>query len=173
MKDYQDIIDMDINNEIIYDENYYGKPVKYMTDCAKRITTKNYRGKTKIIDKELQYNSVVRSLLLGRTSPTPTPKYYQPHRLGGSTIKPQDVGQAVRGGKVLSVNQLGRRIGGRLVMIVADGGQRTQHQAKPERTQLEKRECMGGQGKGGVPGGLSEGGDRGYEAIIVERNSSI
>ena len=42
MKDFQEVIDTDINNEIIYDEIYDGKTVKDMTDRKTYITDENY-----------------------------------------------------------------------------------------------------------------------------------
>ena len=37
MKDFQEVIYTDLNDEIIYDEIYDREPVKYMTDRATRI----------------------------------------------------------------------------------------------------------------------------------------
>ena len=42
MKDFQEVIDTDINDDKISDENYDGEPVKDMTDHAKHIRAAIY-----------------------------------------------------------------------------------------------------------------------------------
>ena len=41
MKYFQELVDTDLNNEIISDKIYYGKPVKDMTDRTTFISAEN------------------------------------------------------------------------------------------------------------------------------------
>ena len=42
MKYFQELVDTDLNNDIIYDNIYGGKTVKQITDRAMHITAANY-----------------------------------------------------------------------------------------------------------------------------------